>query len=569
MSDWSWCRIAKRTICHGDGLIPLALLSTLVLTPSPALAQSPPDAGRVLEETRPAPSIPARPDLGLKIEGRPAMQAPDGVRFKVTRLGVTGATMFDSATLHALVQNGEGRDLDLAELNSLAQRITSHYRAQGYLLARAYIPAQEIKDGVVEIAVLEGRLGEVRVNDTANLKGAALSSLNLLAPGETVRAGLLEKSLLLAADTPGVEIKSTLKPGAVPGASDLLVDVSPGRRVTGSVEFDTYGNRFTGANRLGGSFNLNNPLQLGDQASLRAIASDEEMTFLRASYQLPINAMGTRLGGAYSDMRYELGEDFTILNADGKAQVSSLFLLHPFARSRQFNLYGQLQYDHKKVEDRVNSTATITDKELDNATVGINGDLHDGFGGGGANSFSLTYLNGDVSLDTVSEALDAASAQSNGSFGKWNASFMRLQRLTDQASLYLAASGQLASKNLDSVEKFSLGGAYGVRAYPQGEAAGDQGYLVTLEARHNLPLPLPGLWQATAFMDSGHVRLNKDPWMAGDNGRTLTGAGFGLNVSQPENWNIKASLAWKVGSEEPTSDVDRNPRGWVQAVKYF
>jgi hemolysin activation/secretion protein len=84
----------------------------------------------------------------------------------------------------------------------------------------------------------------------------------------------------------------------------------------------------------------------------------------------------------------------------------------------------------------------------------------------------------------------------------------RLQRLTNADTLSLAVSGQVANKNLDSSEKFSLGGATGVRTYPQGEADGNEGYLASVELRHNLNDAL----QAILFYDTGAIRINQTPF---------------------------------------------------------
>jgi len=409
----------------------------------------------------------------------------------------------------------------------------------------------------------------VHITNSAGVKGAALAPLAALRPGEATRDATLERNLLLLSDLPGVEVQTTLKPGATLGASDLLVDVAPGRRLGGSIDFNSFGDRYSGQYRLGGTVNLNNPLLVGDQASVRLMTSDAGMRYLRASYQLPINGLGTRIGVAASDMSYRLGAKLAPLNASGEAQTSSLYLLHPFVRSRRFNLYGELQYDHKKLDDRIDAASIVVNKRLANWIAGISGDLQDELGGGGTNSFSLTYTAGDLRLDTVTAALDTATARSSGRFAKYSFSWLRLQRLTDAASLYFSGAGQLASKNLDSSEKLTLGGANGVRAYPQGEASGDQGYLLTLEARYIVPLAWPGIWQITAFVDSGQVNINRNTWAEGKNTRTLTGAGVGLNVTQSQGWALRASLAWKAGTAPPTSDVDRSPRGWIQLLKTF
>lgn len=542
-----------------------AVLATAMAT---ALAQQQvPDAGRLLQETRPAPSLPLReaPKIGIEEAPRPAQ--PGGPRIHVARLRITGATLFSGTELHALVADAEGKELSLGELRGLAERVTRHYRSRGYLLARAYLPAQEVVDGEVQLAVLEGRLGEVRVDNAAGVGGAALAPLERLRSGEATRSDVLERNLLLLSDLPGVEVKSTLRPGATIGASDLLVEVAAARRITGSLEFDTFGNRFSGKYRWGGIVNFNNPLRLGDQATLRALVSNERMTYLRGSYQLPVNGRGTRVGIAVSDMRYRLGKDLAPLQAEGDAQSASLYAMHPLVRSRSLNLYAQVQYDHLKLQDRINAAATVVDKSLDNWTLGVSGDFQDGWNG--LNSFSATLTAGDLKLDPVSQALDAATAGSGGSFRKANLTWLRLQQLGRTVSLYLSATAQFASKNLDSSQKLALGGAYAVRAYPQNEAPGDQGYAATLEVRYALQPLRFGAWQATAFVDTGHVTFNKAAWAAGANSRTLTAAGIGFNAALPHDWYLKASLAWKLGSQRATSDVDRSPRVWVQAGRYF
>lgn len=546
----------------------LALTVMLPAMAASVMAEQPvPDAGRLLQQTTPPPSLPQREEPKIRIEEAPATGAPEGARIHVVRLRITGATLFPAAELHALIADGEGKELSLGDLHALAERLTRYYRNKGYLLARAYLPAQEVKSGEVEIAVLEGNLGEVSVGNPAGLGGAALMPLAQLRPGEAPRDQALERNLLLLSDLPGVEVKSTLKPGATVGASDLLVDVTPGRRMTGSVDLDSFGDRFSGEYRLGSTINLNNPLWLGDQVTLRAMVSNQRMSYFRGSYQLPVNGQGTRLGIAVSDMHYHLGKNLAPLDAKGNAQVGSLYAMHPFVRSRSFNLNGQLQYDHLRLEDRIDAAATVIDKTLNNLSAGFNGDFNDAIGG--ANNFSANYTSGDLKLDQISRALDAVTARTAGNFSKGNVSWLRLQRLTDATSLYMSAMAQVASKNLDSSQKMSLGGAYGVRAYPQGEAPGDVGNLLTLEARYNLPVSLPSVWQLAAFMDRGHVTLNKDAWTTGLNSRTLTDAGLGLNVAVAQDWFLKGSVAWKVGSERPVSDVDRSPRAWFQAVKNF
>jgi hemolysin activation/secretion protein len=532
-----------------------------------SLAQLAPDAGQSLQNLdRQSLQPPPRQSIDLNLPDVPSTEAkPGGPSLQVNGFVLDGNATIPSAELLPLLDDLKGRTVSLGELQAGANRITRLYRERGYPLARAYIPAQEIDGGQVKIAILEGRYGQVQADNHSRLKGSALAPLAALKNGEAVKAGPLERSLLLLQETPGVDVKSTLRPGATVGTSDLLVDVQPGPLVSGNVEADNYGNRFTGEYRLGGTLNLNNPLGLGDQISLRALGSDEDQHYYRAGYQLPVGPWSTQLGVAYSDMDYQLAKDFGDLDAHGNARTASVFAGQPLVRTRDFSLDAQLQFDDKRLKDDVDVTEYRSDKRARVTTASLSGNGKDGLLGGGLYGFSLAWSHGSLNIDgTANQADDAATARTAGDYNVLRPTLSRLQRLSDRFSLYGQFQGQWADGNLDSSEKLILGGAYGVRAYPQGEAAGDQGWLANLELRY----ALRPAWQLSTFVDHGEARLNKDRWDDGENHRSLSGAGVGAAWSA-YGWRVSATAAWKLGNADARSDVERTPRVWGQVVRYF
>ena len=550
-------------------LLPLALLALS----QGAFAQQPPSAGSQLQQIPPSP-VPPKAAPGIRIEpsAAPASAASDAVKITVNRLQVTGARTYPEAELVALTGFSPGSELSLADLRGIAAKITERYRSNGYFVAQAYLPAQEIKDGVVTIAVAEGQYGKVDVRNQSNLSnGLVNSQLEGLNSGDTIAIAPLESRLLLLSDIPGVNVTSTLTPGASVGASDLIVDVVPGQRVTGSIDADNAGNRYTGEYRVGATVNLNNAAGHGDVASLRVLTSGSGLNYARASYQMQFGK--ATAGVAYSWLGYELGKEFSSLQANGTAKIASIYGSYPLIRSRDTNLHAGLAFDAKTFQDRVDATSTVVDKKAQALMASLRGDHRDALGGGGLNSYSLTATAGNIDIQTPAmRAFDAATAQSNGHYTKLGFSAMRLQSVTDTVSLYAGINGQVASKNLDVSEKMELGGINGVRAYPEGEAYADQGYLLTLEARMLLPKfseRFPGQMQLVGFIDTGSVTINKNPWTAGDNHRTLSGAGVGLNWSAYNNFVVRVSYARKLGSGTATSAPDKSGRFWIQAVKYF
>ncbi len=197
----------------------------------------------------------------------------------------------------------------------------------------------------------------------------------------------------------------------------------------------------------------------------------------------------------------------------------------------------------------------------------MSGDSRDG---SGSSFWSAGWSFGNLYIRTPAvRAIDAVTARTNGGFHKFNLAAGRLQTVTQGLSLYLAARGQLASQNLDISEKMQLGGAYGVRAYPEGEGFGDQGYIVTAEARLMLARDLPGDLSLVGFIDHGGVTFNRNRFSAAPNSTRLSGAGGGITWAQGGNFQLKAYYAHRLGSARVMSGPDASGQFWVQATKLF
>jgi len=550
----------------------IKMFALLTLFSGVAVAQFP-SGGSQLQQIPPSPVLQKEePEIWIEKDQAPVVPEADSTKIQVNSLHLTGHSLYSEAELLDRTGFTAGQEFSLGELQQMAARITDYYHERGYFVAQAYLPAQEIHEGAVTIAVIEGRYGDISLRNQSNLSDRqAHGALRGLHSGEVIDSAPLESRLLLLSDTPGVNVRSTLVPGASVGAADLIVDVMPGQRVTGSVDADNAGNYYTGEYRLGATVNINNLAGRGDVATLRALSTFEGLNYGRAAYQMQFGKVTA--GVAYSRLEYELGKDFRDLDAKGTVDIASLFASYPLLRSRRSNLYAQLGYDYKIFEDRIDAIPLVVDKNIHVVMASLYGNHRDDLGGGGLTAASLTWSSGVLDIETPeTRDFDAATARTDGHYDKLSFHVMRLQHVTDSVSLYGALSGQLASKNLDSSEQMSLGGMYGVRAYPQGEAFGDEGYLATLEARLLLPRfhdRQVGQVHLVGFVDGGSVTVNKNPWNGEDNRRTLSGAGVGVNWIDNNNFSVKAYYAQKLGSEKAIAAPDSNGRFWLQLVKYF
>lgn len=553
----------------------LVVSSLGLLICAPIAAQTPPSAGSLnqqIERERPESPVESEPALRIQQGTTTLTPTADQQKILVKSLRITGARVYTLEQLLAVTGFSAERELTLGELRSFTAAISGHYRENGYPLAQAYLPAQDIVNGEVTIAVLEGEYGQFSLRNQSRLAdGVANELLDGLSSGDSIALTPLESRLLLLSDLPGVEVRSTLVPGASVGAADLIVDVLPGQRFNGTLSLDNLGDRYTGGNRLGASLSFNNPTGRGDLLSLRVLSSDAGLHYGRAAYQIPFGRFST--GVAYSHMEYRLGKEFKGLDADGTASITSLFSSYTLIRSRGHNLNLQLNLEHKDFRDRVNITSTVADKQARVAMLSLNGNTHDSFGGGGLSTYGLTWSSGELDIRNAEAlAIDAATVRSDGHYNKLGLSLGRLQYLNERLSLHAAFNGQIASTNLDTSEKLGLGGISGVRAYPSGETYGDQGYVFNLEARtplHGLSARVPGQLQLLGFVDTGRAKLNKSPWDSGNNYRSLHGTGIGLSWTEQDDFAVSATLARRLGNEPVTSAPDDKSRFWLQAVKYF
>jgi hemolysin activation/secretion protein len=552
----------------------LAILTALAPVGVTVAQQTPvvPDSGTILQQLKPTrPPAPSPSATGLTIEQPNGVKLPVSEAFMVTRLAIKGSTRFDAQTLHALIADAEGKQLNLPQLGAIADRISEYYHNHHYPLARALIAAQTIKDGVVVIQVLEAKYGKVTLHNQSHVTDSLLrSTLAPLKVGDVIEQNEMDHVLLLLSDVPKIDVHALIKPGEAVGTSDLDVTTLPGPRWSAITSVDDYGNKYTGRTRGGATVTMVDPFEHGDYLSLAGLSSGEDLNYGRLSYETTLNGLGTRLGGAYSGLHYKLGDGLEALDGHGTAQTGSLWAKQPLVRSQSADLYLQVQYDRLTLHDDLDTSATKTDRHLDNGSASLTGDVRDGLIAGAVSTENLMVTYGRLDFDNgAAQIADAASAKTQGTFSKWNLNFARQQQFTTADGVYLSFAGQWTNDNLDSSQKMIAGGPYTVRAYDLGVLSGDTGELGTVEFQHTIGAAMRGTWQATAYFDSEHIVVNKDTWVAGVNSATLSGAGLGLNWTGPSQWSAKLQVAERVGAVPSLIHDPSSVRVWGEINKAF
>jgi hemolysin activation/secretion protein len=553
----------KLSICTSAARLAL-LPAVLAILPAAGFAVDKPNAGDLMRQV---PQINLQPPALSRVQVLPREQAeaqglalPANLKLALKSVRFTGAKSFTNDELMSQLGDVVGHELDFAQLQGLAGKITDFYRRQGFVLARAFLPAQRIENAVVEIVVVEGKLGRVNIEAAAPLDPEKLRPyLAGIKEGEPLRSEPLEAGLLRLSDLPGVRVQSVLRPGQSVGTTDLDIQVVAGQTSTANASLDNYGSRSTGRFRLNGRYTLSNSLSLGDSLDVNLSTAGGGMNYGRLAYQQPVGGSGSQLGLAVSALHYKLGKDFAALGASGTATDLTLYGLTSLVRSRLVSAQAQTSLDFKRFDDVANGAPAR--KQAQVLALGVSGNKQAIDGSATQGSFTLTL--GRLQLDSTAVAADAAGLRTAGSYNKLAAQIEHQRALGDNLAASVRLSGQLAFKNLDSSEKFSLGGPQAARAYASGGAGTDDGVLASAELSRVI-----GGVRAKVFVDAASGRVAHKPLPTDThNSRSLSDIGIGADAQLPAGLLLQASAATPLGGDDGLNE--RGPRLWLQLSRNF
>lgn len=530
-------------------------------------AQAPPGPG-LLDQTidpqrRPgAPDMTPRPPADIDVPGRPARppKGAEGPKVFVRKFQITGNSVISTPTLESLVRSEEGQELTLEQLRATAARVTDYYAARGYILARAYLPPQDVREGVIEIAILEGKIGEIEVTGNERYDSdVILRALTRVRDGKVVEESRLETVINDLNEYPGLNVRASLKPGAERGTTDILMTAQERLPLSGMADLDNYGSRFTGFWRYGFELGYGNLTGFGDKVTVRGIKSDSNgLSFGRAGFLIPIGNYETKLAANYVYSDSGVGAEFAPLNAGGNLQSGALELIQPVLKTAGVNLQVSGGFEAVRLVNKVLGAKSGID-DLRVFRLGFNGDYRDNFLGRwfyGLNWYQgVPWFGGNFKNDR-----GASVPNGPGSFSRWTLDLARLQSLVIGGSyLVLRGTGQLANVNMVPFERLAVGGYYTVRGYPLAEYSGDKGYVVTAE----LVVPIPGLreWvQMVAFVDHAGVWPISPDKTIGEKGHYLSGVGGGFRIGVPipqalgGTLQVRLDYGIHVGSPKPSSE---------------
>lgn len=561
----------------------LILFTGLLLSQSIVAAPNLPDLANTPRlETQPSPPIITSPDILKKdkeIYPNP-LQAESNIQLIIQNLKFIGNKNIDDIQLNALLNDYLDKPIGINELNKMTALVTRFYRQRGFMLAEAYLPEQDISQNTLLIAVVEGYLGELKLQTKGKLDEAFFKKMatHELENNTAIRESNLVKNITLINSLPGVKAVSELAPGQAVGYSDISIEVEAEPRITGYIGASRYGNRFTNREVVTAGIFLNNLAGRGDSLgfNIRNSRGERQRAF-QLGYILPITEAGTLLNVnlGYSD--YRLGGEFSALGATGKSAYISAFLDQPLLRSRQGNVTSRIGLSYKDLSDEVSAFSIENQRHIKALEMGLFGDWRDD-SWNGFNQLGLNLKLADLNFkNSLAKSLDATGAETAGNFVKYNLFGSRIQPLSTSFNLIVRAEFQGVSKNLDSAEKLAIGGINRWREFAELPTSSDRGLMLGAEIR-KLPLALSGLAKFLPifigaevspyiFYDYGRGIINHNAF-SNNNKVHSSHIGVGADMRLAKKWSLDVVLSQQNRQIEGVN-AESESRMWGQIQKEF
>ena len=522
-----------------------------------------------------------------------------GTRIRISRFELVGvvdrpAQAIAAAEVQALVDARLGAQPDgftVGRLQEVADDVTRYYREHGLILAQAFVPVQDVEDGVVRIQVLEGVLGRVVAEGNEIYKEKVLQRPFDDIVGQPVTNETAEAALLELTEYPGVSLFGVFQPGQQVGQADMVVKVQEEKRFEAEVRADNHGIRETGQNRYRVVGIANNVTGAADQfrATLQHTEQPAFSFFWAAEYERPLPFLyDTVFSFSFNRNQFDVGGDFRDRDIASDTRNMYATLSKSWIRSRQRNLSTRVELARKRAETKVRARSQSIDN-LFAITFAADYDSVDAkYAGLNAGFIEYTHGFNDVLGAMGKDAGSVAPSRrggngdfATGEFDKVFLSYSRLQALSPLSqmlrhhTLLFRTELQWSDSLLVPLEQYSVGGPTNVRAYQPTEQLYDRAWFASLEWIINAPgiadKPAFGnrTWgeivQLSFFFDMAAGVLNS-PLATEDGSDNFKGAGLGLSANNPNVFSSKVSIAWPI---DKPSENDRDPQYWLDFNFFF
>lgn len=449
------------------------------------------------------------------------------------------------------------RGITLGMIETVADTITRYYRERGFILAKAYIPKQHVRDGVVTITLLLGELGEVNVKNNQRYSDKLLKRVFNKALAKPVTNDSAEQGLYLLNDLPGLSVNGYFEPGAQVGDTKLNVNVNSESWYDANVRLDNHGSERSGEYRAYSDFYLHNPIGIGDQLQLGVLGSfsPNNSTYGSVRYTLPIYTPRVKfsLGASSNDFAIGPGntetdqEELQSVDIEGKSFIADSSIEYQLSRSRVENHLIGMSFSEIESKITVNGSSSGFDDLVQNTELYYKFDF--------LNEKKRSLQQGRIGVIT-SQFVEGAESDQEKTPMVFSVDYSRLSfwrvPLIDVEAKWIVRSGmQYSGKSLASVLQYGIAGPTKARGFTTNEFYADDGFYFGTDLVFNGPdfngktiygTKLSQLFQPFIFIDTAYGKSY--PYNFEDNAENIYLSDIGVGIKINLDRTIAGSLAF-------------------------
>lgn len=450
-----------------------------------------------------------------------------GFRFELKSIGHTPSLVLSDEEFDKVVEPWLNRTIEAEEIADILEAINQTYRSHGYVVCQAVVKPQRIRNGHLEITLIEGRTERTTVSGNNSTRSEFILSAFDLKEGEVANYREMIDALVRFNMTHDVALKIDISAGEASMSTVYRIDVQEPNRWTASVFADTTGSKSTGRPRAGASITNRSVFGLRDSLTLLGLASQGSKSAM-LGYSLPLNAFGTKLSAnlSFGDVEVIDGPSAEY-DVSGESFMSTIRLEHPFyvSENARWTFWGE--WGRQTSNSSMFGNVKVADTAIDLYTAGLDGIVFSG----------RTFAAGTLAVSR--HRVDERNFKLESGYTLLTGNLSARQSFANGFALSLNARWQsvLGGDELNSADYFYLGHASGVRGYDNDLLSAEEGFTASFEAGY--PVMGESTW-LYAFLDYGRLsgkRTNLD--------RSLASVGCGLQ------WPLFAGASMNVTTSFP------------------
>jgi hemolysin activation/secretion protein len=462
------------------------------------------------------------------------------------------------------------RGITLGQIETVANTITQFYRERGFVLAKAYIPKQEVRDGVVNLTVLLGMLGEVQVSGNKVYSSNTITSVFDDMLGKPITSTAVEEKLFLINDYPGIFVDGHFEPGYQVGDTRLNVTVKDEDRYNADLRVDNHGTSETGLYRFFADVRINDPFGMADklQASFLHASDPSNNNYWQLLYQMKLFGPRTRITFEGSDNQFLVDQSNSLatgLNLHGDVTLYAVTGTYIYQRNRKSNSSFDLRYESILSNLQLGSIPDI-DNALDDKLKNLSLVYHFD----SLNDETKRFHQGQLMFTSGHYVYGADPGQPENyhiySGNYLLLDFLKIPFFDAESRLVYRAEAQYAGINLSGIMRYSLSGPTRARAFVPGIFTADDALYLGVDWIFNSPgfldmnvtksINVKEVFKPFVFVDYAYGQQHSLVETEPNSTAQLADVGVGLKISQGKSFSGNLLVAFPI---EDKFEGIRNP----------